>query len=79
MLEKDNMMRHIKFLSYWIKTTIPPFTFYITKKDANNILRGQFTVFYMKTKNEISTTKNSKEIIIRGIPIQLSKGEKSEI
>jgi hypothetical protein len=32
MLKKDNMTRHIKFLNYWIKTTIPPFTFTITKK-----------------------------------------------
>jgi hypothetical protein len=31
MLEKDNMTRHIKFMSYWIKTTIPPFTFTITQ------------------------------------------------
>jgi hypothetical protein len=29
----------------------------------------------MKTKNKTSTTENSKERIIRDIPIQLSKGE----
>jgi hypothetical protein len=69
MPEKDNMTRHIKFLSYWIKTMIPPFTFIITKKDTNSISRGQLTAFYMRMKNETSTTKNSKEGIIRGIPI----------
>ena len=69
MPEKDNMTRHIKFLSYWIKTIIPLFTFTITKKDTNNVSRGQLTAFYMKMKNETNTTKNSKEGIIRGIPI----------
>ena len=34
MLKNDNMTRHIKFLSYWIKTTIPLFTFTITQKDT---------------------------------------------
>jgi hypothetical protein len=77
MLEKDNMMRHIKFLSYWIKTTIPLFTFTITKKDINNRSRGQLIVFYMRTKNEINTTKIYKGGIIRGIPIQLFKMRKT--
>jgi len=36
-------------------------------------------MFYMRKKNKTSTTKNSKEKIIRGIPIQLSKGEKPKI
>jgi hypothetical protein len=36
MLEKDNMMRHIKFLSYLIKTMIPLFRFTITKKNTNS-------------------------------------------
>jgi len=71
MLEKDNMTRHIKFLSYWIKTMIPLFTFIKTKKDTNNISRGQLTAFYMRMKNKTSTSKNSKEWIIKGIPIQL--------
>jgi len=71
MLEKDNMTRHIKFLSYWIKTTILLFTFTITKKDTNSKSRGQLAAFYMRKKNETTTTKNSKERIIRGIPIQL--------
>ena len=69
MPEKDNMTRHIKFMSYWIKIIIPLFTFTITKKDTNNISGGQLTAFYMKMKNETNTTKNSKEGIIRGIPI----------
>jgi hypothetical protein len=73
MLEKDNMTRHIKFLSYWIKTTILFFSFTITKKGINNRLRGQLIVFYMRTKNETSTTKKYKGGIIRGIPIQLFK------
>jgi hypothetical protein len=60
MLEKDNMTRHIKFISYWIKTTIPLFTFTIPQKDTNNKPRGQLIAFYMRTKNETSTTKNSK-------------------
>jgi len=69
MLEKDNMTRHIKFMSYWIKTMIPHFTFTITKKDTNSRSRGQLTTFYMRMKNETSATKNSKGGIIRGIPI----------
>jgi len=77
MHEKDNMMRNIKFLSYWIKTTIPPFTFTLTKKDTNNKSRGQLTVFYMRTKKKISTTKNFKVGIIRGIPIQLLERRKT--
>ena len=60
MLKEDNMTRHIKFLSYWIKTTIPLFTFTITQKDTNSGSRGQLTTFYMRTKNETSTTKDSK-------------------
>ena len=60
MLKKDNMTRHIKFLSYWIKTTIPLFTFTVTKKDSNSKSRGQLTVFYMRIKNKTNTTKNSK-------------------
>jgi len=56
---------------------IPVFTFTITKKDTNNISRGQLTVFYMRTKNEISTTKNFKGGIIRGIPIQLLEKRKT--
>jgi hypothetical protein len=40
MFEKDNMTRYIKFLSYWIKTTIPPFTFTIIQKDTNSELGG---------------------------------------
>ena len=47
MLLKDNMTRHIKFLSYWIKITIPLFTFTITQKYTNNRSRGQLTAFYM--------------------------------
>jgi hypothetical protein len=72
-LEKDNIMRHIKFLSYWMKTTIPLFTFTITKKYTNSRMRGQLVVFYIRTKNKTSTTKNSKERIIKGILIQLFK------
>jgi hypothetical protein len=40
MLKEDNMTRHIKFLSYWIKITIPSFTFTITQKDTNSGSRG---------------------------------------
>jgi len=79
MLEKDNMTRHIKFLSYWIKTTIPFFTFIKTKKDTNNILRGQLTAFYMRMKNKTSTSKNFKEWIIRAYPYNFLKWEKPEI
>ena len=68
MLKKDNMMRHIKFMSYWIKTTIPLFIFTITQKDTNSRSRGQFTAFYMRTKNKISTIKNSKGEIIGTYP-----------
>jgi hypothetical protein len=50
MIEKDNMMRHIKFLSYWIKTMIRLSTFIITKKDTNSRSRGKFIVFYKRTK-----------------------------
>jgi len=78
MLKKDNMTKHIKFLSYWIKITIPLFTFTITKKETNNRLRGQIAgFFFMRMKNETSTTKNSKEKIIRGIPIQIFKRRKN--
>jgi len=73
MLEKDNMTKHINFLSYWIKTTIPLFTFTITNKDTNSKSRGQLTVFYIRTRNRTSTTKNSKGEIIRHKPIQLFK------
>jgi hypothetical protein len=69
MLEKDNMTRYIKFLSYWIKTMIPLFTFTITPKDTNSRSRGQFTAFNMRMKNETSKTKNSKGGIIMDIPI----------
>jgi len=76
MLEKDNMTRHIEFLSHWVKTTIYLFTFTVTKKDTNNISKRQLTVFYMRMKNKISTTKNFKEEIIEGIPIQLFERRK---
>jgi hypothetical protein len=69
MLKKYNMMRHIKFMSYWIKTTIPLFTFTITQKDTNRITRGQLTAFCMRMKNETSTTKNSKGGIIKDMSI----------
>jgi len=69
MLEKDNMTRHINFMSYWIKTTIPPFTFTITQKDTNSRSRRQLFAFFMRTKNETSTTKNSTGGIIKDIPI----------
>jgi hypothetical protein len=36
-------------------------------------------MFYTRKKNKTSTTKNSKEGIITGIHIQLSKGEKPKI
>jgi len=68
MLEKDNMTKHIKFMSYWIKIMIPLFTFTITKKDTNNRLRRQLIVFYMRMKNETSTSINSKGGVIKGIP-----------
>jgi hypothetical protein len=42
------MTRYLKFLSYWIKTTIPLFTFTITKKDTNNRSRGQLIAFCMR-------------------------------
>ena len=64
MFKKNNMMRHIKFLSSWIKIVIPLLTFTITKKDRNNKSRGQFATFYMRFKNEASTTKDTKERII---------------
>jgi hypothetical protein len=70
-LKKDNMMRYIKFMSYWITTTIPLFTFTITNKNINSKSRGQLTAFYTRTTNETSTTKNTKRGTIRGIPIQL--------
>ena len=60
MLKKDNMIRHIKFLSYWIKTTMSLSTFTVTKKDTDSKSRGQLTVFYMRIKNKTNTTKNSK-------------------
>jgi len=69
MLEKGNMTRYIKFLSYWIKTMIPLFSFTITWKDTNSRSRGQLTAFNMSMKNETSTTKNSKGEIITDIPI----------
>jgi hypothetical protein len=69
MLKKNNMKGHIKFLSYWIKTTIPFFTFTITWKDTNSRSRGQLTALYMRTNNETSITKNSKGGITRDIPI----------
>jgi len=43
-------MRHIKFLSYWIKIMIHLSTFIITKKDTNSKLREKFIVFYKRTK-----------------------------
>jgi hypothetical protein len=69
MLEKDNMTRYIKFLSYWIKTMIPLFSFTITRKNTNSRSRGQLTALNMRMKNETSTTKNSKGGIILDIPI----------
>jgi hypothetical protein len=69
MLKKDNMTRHIKFMSYCIKTIIPFFTFTITQKDTNSRIRGQFTAFCIRMKNKTSTTKNSKGEIIRDMPI----------
>jgi len=45
------------------------FTFIITKKDINGRLRGYLAAFYMRTKNKTSTTKNSKERIIKGIHV----------
>ena len=72
-IKKHNMTRHIKFTSNWIKTTIPLFTFTITKKDTNSISREQLASFYMRTKNKTSTIKNSKERIIRSTPIQFFK------
>jgi hypothetical protein len=69
MLEKDNMTRYIKFLSYWIKTMIPLFSFTITRKNTNSRSRGQLTALNMRMKNETSTTKNSKGGIIKNIPI----------
>jgi hypothetical protein len=77
MLEKYNMMRHIKFLSYLIKTTIPLLTFTIANRYTNNRSRGQLAAFHMRMKNETSTTKHFKERIIRGIPIQLFKRRKT--
>ena len=56
-------------MSYWIKTTIPFFTFTITQKDTNSRTRGQFTAFCIRMKNETNTTKNSKGEIIRDMPI----------
>jgi hypothetical protein len=73
MLEKDNIMRYIKFMSYWIKTTILLFTFTINKKYTNNRSRGHVSMFYMRTNDKTSTIKISKERIIRGILIQLFK------
>jgi len=70
------MTRHIEFLSHWVKTTIYLFTFNVTKKDTNNISKRQLTVFYMRMKNKIRTTKNFKEEIIEGIPIQLFERRK---
>jgi hypothetical protein len=77
MFKKDNMTRHINVLSYYIKTTIPLFTFTIIKKDTNSRSRGQLIVFYMRTKNKTSTTKNFKGGIIRGIPLQLFERRKT--
>jgi uncharacterized membrane protein (DUF106 family) len=61
MSRKDNMMRHIKFMSYWIKIMIPFFTFTITKKETNNKSKAQLTAFYMRIKNKTSTIKTLKE------------------
>jgi len=79
MLEKDNMMRHIKFLGYWIKTTIPLFTFIITQKDTNSRSRWQLIAFCMRTNNKTNITKNFKEGIIRDIPYNFSKWERLEL
>jgi DNA polymerase elongation subunit (family B) len=76
MLEKDNMTRHIKFLSYWIKTILF-LTFTITKKDTNSRSRGQLTAFYMRTNNKTSTIKNSKDGIITGMLRQLFERRKT--
>jgi hypothetical protein len=67
------MTKNIKFLSYWIKTMIPLFIFIITKKYTNSRSREKLIAFYMRMKNETSTTKNSKEKIIRDILIQFFK------
>jgi hypothetical protein len=63
------MTRHIKFMSYWIKIMIPLFTFTMIKKDTNSKSKAQLTTFYMRINNKTSTTKNSKDGIIRGTPI----------
>jgi hypothetical protein len=77
MLEKDNMTRYIKFMSYWMKTMIPFSTFTITKNDINSRSSGQSTAFYIRMKDKISTTKNSKKGIIMGIPIQFFEMRKT--
>ena len=77
MLEKKNMMKHMKFLIYWIKTTIPLLTFTITKKEINSTARGQLIMFYMMTKNETITMKKFKEWIIKSMLIQLFKMRKN--
>jgi hypothetical protein len=60
-----------------MKTMIPPFTFTITKNDTNNRSSGQPIAFCMRMKDKISTTKNSKKGIIRGIPIQFFEMRKT--
>jgi hypothetical protein len=45
MFEEDSMTRHIKFLSYLIKITIPLFTFTTTKKYINS------TYFYKTSED----------------------------
>jgi len=73
------MTRHIKFMSYWIKTTTPHFTFTIIQKDTNNKLKGQLNTFYMRMKNETSTIKNSKGGILGAYPYNFLKSEKPKI
>ena len=46
-----------------------PFYFHHNQEDTNSRSRGQFSAFYMRTKNKISTTQNSKGGILRYIPI----------
>ena len=61
MLEKNNITRYIKFLSCWIKTTIPFFTFTVTKKESNNRSRGQFIAFCMGQRTKQVQPKTLKE------------------
>jgi hypothetical protein len=66
MLKKDNMTGHIKFLSYWIKTTIPLFNFTITQKDTNN--RSCFVVV-AATTNTFNSSKMYCPFSLWPVPI----------